>query len=199
MHRIALISTPWPLFNSPSVQLGALKAFVKQNLPGFQIDTYHVYLSVAEGLGYKLYGTISERTWLAESLYAGLLYPDRTATISQFWKKKSSGVPLAHKHDFDELCRKLEKSSAQVLNSEDWSHYLLAGFSICLGQLTSSLYFISEIKKRAPDLKIVVGGSACAGVLGKSLIRTFPEIDFIIRGEGELPLVHLIKTLASGQ
>ncbi|MBW1704155.1 MAG: RiPP maturation radical SAM C-methyltransferase [Deltaproteobacteria bacterium] len=199
MHRIALISTPWPLFNRPSVQLGALKAFVKQSIPGLQVDTHHIYLSIAEGLGYNLYGEISERTWLAESLYAGLLYPDRTTTISRFWKKRSSGLSLAHKVDFDELCRKLEKSSVQVLESVDWGNHLLAGFSICLGQLTSSLYFIREIKKRTPDLKVVVGGSACAGALGEGLIRTFPEIDFIIRGEGELPLVHLIKSLASGQ
>jgi len=199
MNPIALISTPWPLFNRPSVQLGTLKAFVRQNIPDLQVDTHHIYLSVAEALGYNPYGEISERTWLAESLYAALLYPDRTATISQFWKKRSSGMPLAHKLDFDELCRKLEKSSAQVLESVDWGNHLLTGFSICLGQLTSSLYFIREIKKRAPDLKIVVGGSACAGALGESLIRTFSEIDFIISGEGELPLVHLIKSLASGQ
>jgi ribosomal peptide maturation radical SAM protein 1 len=199
MNPIALISTPWSLFNRPSVQLGTLKAFVKQKMPGLQVDTHHAYLSIAEGLGYNLYAEISERTWLAESLYAGLLYPDRTATISQFWKKRSSGLPLAHKHDFDELLLKLEKASAQILDSEDWRKNLLTGFSICLGQLTSSLYFIREIKKRAPDLKIVVGGSACAGALGESLIRTFPGIDFLIRGEGELPLVHLIKSLTISQ
>lgn len=199
MNPITLISTPWPLFNRPSVQLGTLKAFVKQKMPGLQVDTHHTYLSIAKDLGYNLYGEISERTWLAESLYAGLLYPDRTATISQFWKKRSSGLPLAHKHDFNELLLKLEKSSAQILDSEDWGNYLLTGFSICLGQLTSSLYFIREIKKRATNLKIVVGGSACAGALGESLIRTFPGIDFLISGEGELPLVHLIKSLVCGQ
>ncbi len=199
MHRIVLISTPWPLFNRPSVQLGTLKAFVKQKMPGLQVDTRHAYLSIAEVLGYNLYEEISERTWLAESLYAGLLYPDRASTISKFWKKKSSGLPLAHKQDFGKLLLKLEQSSAQILDSEAWQKNLLTGFSICLGQLTSSLYFINEIKKRAPDLKIVVGGSACAGTLGESLIRTFPGIDFLISGEGELPLVHLIKSLTISQ
>jgi ribosomal peptide maturation radical SAM protein 1 len=199
MNPIALISTPWPLFNRPSVQLGTLKAFVKQKMPGLQVDTHHVYLSIAESLGYDLYGEISERTWLAESLYAGLLYPDRKATISQFWKKRSACLALTHKHDFDELLLKLEKSSGHFLDSDDWHKNLLTGFSICLGKLTSSLYFIREIKKRVPHAKIVVGGSACAGALGESLIRTFPEIDFLIRGEGELPLVHLLKSLTITQ
>jgi hypothetical protein len=30
--RVALLSTPWSLFNRPSVQLGSLKAFVNREL-----------------------------------------------------------------------------------------------------------------------------------------------------------------------
>jgi ribosomal peptide maturation radical SAM protein 1 len=199
MNPIALISTPWPLFNRPSVQLGTLKAFVKQKIPALRVETHHAYLTIAEGLGYDLYGEISERTWLAESVYAALLYPDRTTTISRFWEKRCSGLPSVRTYDFHELLLKIEGSSAQILESEDWGEKILMGFSICLGQLTSSLYFIREIRKRAPDLKIVVGGSACAGALGESLIRTFPGIDFLISGEGEMPLVHLIKSLTANQ
>ncbi len=199
MNRIALISSPWPLFNRPSVQLGALKAFIKQDLPYREIDAHHFYLDVAANIGYDLYGRISERTWLAESLYAGLLYPDRLTSISQFWQKKSSGTGFAQKPDLEELCITLEEVSSRILDHESWDRYSLAGFSICFGQLTSSLYFIREIRKRAPHLKIVVGGSACSGDLGPSLLRTFPEIDFIIRGEGELPLARLIESLTSAR
>ena len=81
MKKVALISTPWPLFNRPSIQLGALKAFVKEKLPHIQVDSHHVYLSIAAALGYDLYAKISESTWLAEPLYAALLYPDRIGTI----------------------------------------------------------------------------------------------------------------------
>jgi ribosomal peptide maturation radical SAM protein 1 len=199
MKRIVLVSTPWPLFNRPSVQIGSLKAFVRQNLPGIQVDANHIYLSIAEGIGYDLYGNISDRTWLAESPYAALLYPNRMLTVERFWKKRSSGVAFAREYDLVELCGRLERISSRILDSEDWSRYILAGFSICFGQLTSSLFFIREIKKRAPKLKIVVGGSACAGDLGVSLLDSFPEIDFVIQGEGELPLVHLIKSLTSSQ
>ena len=197
MKRIALISTPWPLFNRPSVQLGSLKAFVRQNLPGTQVDANHIYLSIAAGIGYDLYGYISERTWLSESPYAALLYPDRMPAIERFWKKRSSGVPFVKELDFGELCSRIERLSSRILDREDWSRYILTGFSICFGQLTSSLFFIREVKKRAPALKIVVGGSACAGDMGESLLDNFPEIDFVIRGEGETPLVHLIESLIS--
>ena len=150
MERIVLVSTPWPLFNRPSVQIGALKAFVRQNLPEIQVDANHIYLSIADGIGYDLYGKISDRTWLAESPYAALLYPNKMAAVERFWKRRSSGVPVAEEYDVGELCSRLERISCRVVDSEDWSRYVLAGFSICFGQLTSSLFFIREIKKREP-------------------------------------------------
>jgi ribosomal peptide maturation radical SAM protein 1 len=199
MKGIVLVSTPWPLFNRPSVQLGSLKAFVRQNTPEIQVDAKHFYLSIAEEIGYDLYGNISERTWLAETPYAALLYPNRMSVIERFWKKRSSGVPIAKEYDLSELCGRLARISSRVVDSEDWDRYILAGFSICFGQLTSSLFFIREIKKSVPTLRIVVGGSACAGDLGVSLLDSFPEIDFVIQGEGELPLVNLINNLMGTQ
>ena len=193
MKKIALISTPWPLFNRPSIQLGALKAFVKEKLPYMQVDSHHVYLSIAAALGYDLYAKISESTWLAEPLYAALLYPDRIGTIERFWQKRSSKLGLAEKSNFRELCSKIKGHSSRIIDLQGWENYFLAGFSICFGQLTSTLWFINEIRRRAANIKIVVGGPACAGDMGKSLLRSFPEIDFVIQGEGELPLVHLVK------
>ena len=194
MKKIALISTPWPLFNRPSIQLGALKAFVKEKLPHIQVDSHHVYLSIAAALGYDLYAKISESTWLAEPLYATLLYPDRVVTIERFWQKRSSKLGLAEKPNFRELCSKIKEHSSRIIDLQGWENYLLVGFSICFGQLSSTLWFINEIRRRAANIKIVVGGPACAGDMGKSLLRSFPEIDFVIQGEGELPLVHLVRS-----
>jgi ribosomal peptide maturation radical SAM protein 1 len=199
MTRIALISAPWPLFTRPSIQLGTLKAYLRDKIPSLSVENHHFYLSVAAQLGYDLYKTVSEKTWLAESLYAGLLYPDREETIDRFWRKRASRVPIAQKHDFADICKVLRQQSAELLDQENWNRYVLAGLSICFGQLTSSLYFSREIKKRAPHLKVVVGGSACAGALGRTLLKSYPEIDFVIQGEGELPLLNLVKSLTGSR
>jgi len=188
--RIALLSTPWPLFNRPSIQLGVLKAFVEKELPHVAVDAHHVYLSVAAALGYGLYGPISERTWLSESCYAALLYPERQETLERFWRQRSAGLI---REPFEEICRILKEVSDQILAEIDWHAYALLGLSISLNQLTSALYFTQRIKQRAPDLQVVLGGSACSGEMGRSLLRAFPEIDFVISGEGEGPLLHLTK------
>jgi hypothetical protein len=77
LKKIALISTPWPLYSRPSIQLATLKAFLQSRMPDLQVDALHFYLALANTIGYRLYHEISERTWLAESVYAALLYPER--------------------------------------------------------------------------------------------------------------------------
>ncbi|MBW1780621.1 MAG: RiPP maturation radical SAM C-methyltransferase [Deltaproteobacteria bacterium] len=42
-----------------------------------------------------------------------------------------------------------------------------------------------------------MGGSGCAGELGESLLHTVPEIDYVIRGEGELPLLQLMEAIVA--
>ncbi len=196
--RAALLSTPWPLFNRPSVQLGSLKAFVRRKLPGIGVDAYHVYLEVAAALGYDLYGRISQRTWLAESPYAALLYPERQERIARFWRRHSRGLSPHQRSGFTRICRQLEIATSRILGEVDWRAYRLAGFTICFGQLASSLYFIRKIKTEAPRLQVVVGGSACAGTMGRSLLGAVSEIDFVVNGEGEVPLVQLLMRLGRG-
>ncbi|HEJ83453.1 MAG TPA: hypothetical protein ENO25_02695, partial [Desulfobacteraceae bacterium] len=197
-EQIALVSTPWPLFDRPSVQLGTLKAFLNERLPHIRVDACHVYLQIARDLGYPIYQAVSERSWIAETPYAALLYPDRMETIARFWKRKIRGDPRLAAKDFKDLCRRTEAASLAMIDAHRWDSCLFAGFSICLAQLTSSLYFIREIRRRAPRLPIVVGGSACAGDLGNSLLQAVPQIDYVIRGEGELPLLQLTRILLAG-
>jgi len=194
IRKVALLSTPWPLFNRPSIQLGTLKAYLQRELPELKVDAHHLYLAVAEAVGYDLYKVISERSWLSEACYAALLYPEREEVVQRFWKTQARD--LSPNPNFKNLCRSLKEGSERVLRSVPWSSYPLIGFSICYGQLTSSLYFIKRIKKVSPHSRIVVGGSSCAGRMGESLLGVFPEIDFVVNGEGEIPLLRLVKSLA---
>jgi ribosomal peptide maturation radical SAM protein 1 len=192
MVAVALLSTPWPLFNRPSIQLGTLKAFLHREVRGVDVHARHIFLSIAEGLGYDVYRHVSERTWLSESIYAALLYPERRKIISEWWRRRSD---LPSGLGFDDICLLVRRTSEGILDSADWAVYRLVGFSICFGQLTSALYFARNIRKKAPLAKIVFGGAACSGDMGWSLLKSFSEIDFVISGEGEKPLAHLVRSV----
>jgi radical SAM superfamily enzyme YgiQ (UPF0313 family) len=72
---------------------------------------------------------------------------------------------------------------------------------LCFGihwhyQLYNTLGIIREIKKANPAVKIIVGGYT-ATVFAKQIMENYAEIDFIIRGEAEIPLLKFLSSLES--
>lgn len=195
LSQIALISTPWPLFNRPSIQLGTLKAYLKSRISDLQIDIFHLYLQLAEAIGYHTYQEISERTWLAESIYAALLYPRNRQQARRLFRKESVGKARLQKIEFSALTRKIKKATDTFVHSHNWQTYGLIGFSISLCQLTSALYVIKRIKKKFPEPLMVVGGALTPAIAAPALLKNVAEIDMVVNGEGELPLYHIIQNL----
>jgi len=195
-NRIVLLSTPWPLYNRPSIQLGTLKAYLRSNYPGLQVEAHHVYLKLAESIGYRLYHEISKRTWLAETVYAALLYPERLQRIERLFNQESGRKSVLRADGLKSIIAKVKKISDDFINSLNWSDYFLAGFSVSLCQLTSALYFIRRIKEKFPKLIIVIGGSTFSGSTTGDFFKLFPEVDAVVNGEGELPFSQLIDCLA---
>ena len=185
---------PWSLFSRPSIQIGALKAYLKLQFPYLNIAAHHFYLKVAETIGYELYHSISKSTWLAETIYAAMLSPEKIITIEKIFYREAEVKPLFHKLSFKKLVSKVKKITDSFIESINWNKFCLAGFSVCQCQITSSLYIIKQIKTKYPDLKIVLGGSTFAGA-SKRLFKLIPEIDFVVKGEGELPLSQLVHQL----
>ncbi len=198
LNQMALISAPWPVFSRPSIQLGALKAYLKSEFPDLRVLCHHFYLQAAVSIGYPVYQAIAERTWTAECVYAAMLYPDRMDQIAGLFTKAAKGQKTLRGMDFGHIVRQVKNVSDIFIGKVDWAAMGLLGFSVCLCQLTSSLYFIREIKKKAPDLPIIAGGSIIGGHSAKGLLEVFPEIGMIVIGEGEPPLIRLVGHLRAG-
>jgi ribosomal peptide maturation radical SAM protein 1 len=194
-QKIGLISTPWPLYNRPSIQLGMLKAFLQARIPDLQIEVFHFYLLLAEAIGYRFYQEISERTWLAESMYSALLYPRQIKQAQSLFSKESAGNSILRQAKFKTLTSRIKKATDAFLMQQSWESYQLLGFTISYCQLTSALYVIKWLKKRFPELVIVVGGASTSGSAAYGLLKKFPEIDLVVNGEGEMPLYHIIEHL----
>ncbi len=195
LNRIALISAPWPIFSRPSIQLGVLKAYIEKQFPEIDCRAYHFYLKVAADVGYPIYQAISERSWLSESVYAAILFPERLEKIELFFEKKSRKNKNLSNLNFKTLLNQVKRTSDAFIRETDWKAHSLAGISACLCQLTSSLYFIKKIKTRAPELPVILGGSITSGKSALDILNAFPQIDMIVAGEGEQPLAKLIEHL----
>ncbi len=189
------MSTPWPLFKRPSIQLGSLKSFLNNELKDTRVDAACIYLNVAHATGYDVYQAISKRTWPAESVYAALLYPERFDAIEQFFRKKMHRNQVLASVDFRELVQQAKDATDAAIKQINWHDIGLVGFSVCLCQLTSSLYAVRQIKKISPDIITLFGGSTISNPFCRSYLDVFQDIDVIVNGEGELPLLRLLTHL----
>lgn len=79
------------------------------------------------------------------------------------------------------------------IESMDPSIVITSGFTCNAYTCARAVEIAKKVNK---DIVTIVGGIHFSSVPEESLID-FPEIDYIVRGEGELTIVELIKTLRS--
>ena len=196
MDTIALIAPPWPLFNRPSIQLAALKASLRQQEPEIKVHSLHPYLQLAADLGLECYHEISQSSWMAESIGAGILFPELKGRcdrlFSRIIKKRASHRGSGKSISPRPVREVMAKTIDAFVGHYDWRGCRLIGITVCLNQLCASLLIAKKIKDLAPSVPIVIGGASCAGQLGPSLLEAFPQIDYTINGEGERPLLGLL-------
>ncbi|OGR16406.1 MAG: hypothetical protein A2X81_00555 [Desulfobacterales bacterium GWB2_56_26] len=192
--RIGLAATPWSIFNRPSLQLGVLKSYVEERLDA-RVDTFHLSLPVTAAIGVDRYARIARSGWAGEALFAPLLFPEMRVPAEKLFYTSLAGEKRSLA-SFSELVERVEESCTTWLSSLPTEDYHLFGFSVCFFQLLPSLYLAKLLKKTRPELPIVFGGSSCTGAVGASLIEHFPEIDYLVDGEGEEALCRLCRFIA---
>jgi ribosomal peptide maturation radical SAM protein 1 len=190
---IALLSPPWPLYTRPSIQLGALKAVIRSRFADVPVAAHHVYLNIAASIGYPLYHAISERTWLAESVYGALLYPEKAPGMARLFRREAAGDRRLLRTDFAQLVAQVRAATEHWLSTVDWRRFRLVGVTSVLCQLTASLYFTRRLRELHPGLTILAGGAAFNRRSAAAALALFPELDAVVCGEGELPLCHLVQ------
>jgi len=187
---------PWAIFNRPSIQLSALKGYLQQQDANLLVETSHPYLDAAKKIGLENYRRISENIWAAEALYCGLLFPERRDRARDVFHRSLDRRALGSLPDFDTLADLLDAHLQEWLKRLDLNDCFLIGFTVCFSQLPATLLAARRIKKKYQQMPIVFGGSTCSPRIGFSLLKVFPEIDFIINGEGEKSLLRLCQYLS---
>ena len=70
----------------------------------------------------------------------------------------------------------------------------IVGISIIGPNVYKTMDIAKRIKHRNKDIKIVVGGHH-ASAAHQEILKDFPFVDFVVRGEGEVTFYELVKSL----
>jgi anaerobic magnesium-protoporphyrin IX monomethyl ester cyclase len=89
-------------------------------------------------------------------------------------------------------------ANAQRLKSEDISSHLedadIIGLTAMTPTISAALEIVGAIKKSRPELPVILGG-AHATLLPEETLSASPDIDIVVRGEGEETILELLNAL----
>jgi len=204
--KLKLLALPWTDARSPQPALGILAAYVRRHAPGWQVETDYAYLDVA-ALDTELYSAIAASDIEGERLYATLLYPDGEKRLVEYWERLTRRTQLGEHlaflqrrgHRIAAIVSRLRAQLGEHLDTlvtrNDWRDCAV-GLTTSFSQLFANLLFAKRLKESGADAPVVLGGSTVSpATIADSILNTYPFVDFIVRGEGEQPLVALLQQL----
>jgi ribosomal peptide maturation radical SAM protein 1 len=201
--RLVLVAMPWSHSSRPSAGLAALEAYCRRAQPNWSVAGRSEFVEVAQAIGEMLYeGLARECYQLGELLYAPFLYPEKADEVRRYFaewlaRERRAGADLPAHVDFEALQAVLRRHFESV--ADELAGATVIGMTTCFGQLFGNLALARAVKARSPETTVVLGGSSVSARVGPSLLAEYPFIDYVVHGEGELPLSALLDAVARGE
>ncbi|MBV8644473.1 MAG: RiPP maturation radical SAM C-methyltransferase [Candidatus Eremiobacteraeota bacterium] len=202
--RCLLLAMPWHSINTPSLALGILKSAARAACPEVEVEDRYASLSWAERImrggrpaaDYEvLAGTVF--MGIGEWIFASALHgvPEWNTDAMYDVSRKFGG------HDRETVVALHRDAPAWIdeqadaIVAEGWD---VVGFTSTFMQNVPSLALARALKARDPRIVTVMGGCNLDGPQGAAIHRAFPQIDYVVRGEGERAFPALLRALGAG-
>jgi ribosomal peptide maturation radical SAM protein 1 len=200
-YPIVIASMPWVPVRSPSIQIATVATALARH--GLDAGIAHLYVGffemVADLAGHDVTALEDVAPWFGEWAFA--VPPFRPIDSDADRRLHAISRRIGKAAAFDLAARIRERVPAFLDRCVDEllrASPRVVGLSTTFQQNVPSLALARRLKERDPDLKIVLGGANCAGVMGPALLQAFPWVDAVVSGEAERVAGPLFAALADG-
>lgn len=196
---------PWGALSEPSLGLAILKASLeKKNITS---TVYHANIFILRYITAETYDFISRMWGINEFVFTKIIDDEEIDTIQDKYIIDFSikgSIDLEHsvyrtKEDIYKLILQLRNKVIPLYLQECADEILkkqptMVGFTCMFDQTLASVALAKIIKLKKPEIKIVFGGYAISNPVGANLLKTFPYIDAIVEGDGEVIIEKLANS-----
>ena len=182
-NKVQLICMPYQFTGLSSLSIALLATFLRER--GIEAVESYLHFPFAEIVGAEVYDRFAQ----SPSAPGELLFARDSRGIV-----RDDAFQRALAEDLGGLAGIRDKLAAfrtLCLDRVAAGGADLVGFSTSFRQLLPSLWLARHIKERWPHLPIVFGGAACSGPMGRQILQSYPEVDYVVSGYGEQPLFEL--------
>lgn len=197
--RVVLVDMPFASAYMPSLALGLLKAELLRE--GIPCEVLYLNVLFAQMVGWNPYAVVERSSALlaGEQMFAHDLFGGRIPSDRQYETEVLSLFDPQVQNDVRHLRIHVPSFLANCMERIAWDRYDIIGFSSKFEQNLSSLSLARRIKERFPDKTVVFGGANCEGIMGLTLHRCFPFVDYVVNGEADYAFPQLVQKLGKGE
>ncbi len=203
MHQFALVNMPFASAQTPSIQMGLLKAILERD--GIESRDCYFNVELANAVGYELYNSLCHirGPLLGEWLFTKAAFPavpaldEFTTAFEEFTRDFCLFVgctpeDLRYLRE-DLIPRFVDHCAAQLQD------YRAVGFSSTFQQNVASLAVARRLKALNPTITTIFGGANYEAPMGPAFMAAFEWIDIIVSGEADDTISPLIEAVLEGQ
>jgi len=206
---VVLVSMPWAVVHSPSIQLGLLQAclegagvsvasaslsldfveFMSREALGFDLDEYEKYVSSrwAQGVGEWVFAV------------APYVQPSAEADAAYFQLLREAGYTQEDLDRFVALRAAIPRFLHAAARGVLVHRPKIVGFSSTFSQNVPSLALARILKDLDPELHVVFGGANVSGPMGRALLEGFDWVDCVVDGEAEASFPAYVRGMLDGE
>ncbi|HET9183504.1 MAG TPA: RiPP maturation radical SAM C-methyltransferase [Candidatus Angelobacter sp.] len=202
--RVLLLIMPFLTLRRPHLGVALLKAGL--NRKGMDCDVRYFNFRFAELIGAAVYERIAENSpahqMPGEFVFTPALFGEQVRPFSDF-TDSVAGYIRPYPPD---LLRQMQRARnlsplfiQECANQIDLRQYDVVGLSSTFQQNIATLAMAQELKRRAPHIVTVCGGSNFEGEMGIELHRKFPFVDIVCSGEADHVFPELVRRLRANE
>ena len=198
MKRVLLINMPFAEVLYPSLALGLLKARCREE--GIPCEVQYLNILFAEMVGWENYSLLSTLTspYAGEQMFAEALFGHAVPPDAQYYAEIIAPISRELPNRLQQMKRQVGPFLQLSLDGIRWESYDIIGFTSLFDQNLPSLALAYWIKHQYPHKTIVFGGANCEEIMGLTLHRCFPFVDYVCSGEADHTFPELVKQLSLG-
>jgi len=208
MYKVRLINMPFFALSLPSIALMQLKSVAEEML-GDQVSVEVSYLNheFAKYIGVELYDAAvssgdGQMTGIGDWLFRQAAFPEMEDNSDRYFKRY-------YNHNDDrtndikrlvlQIRQGLENHFDQMIQEYKLDQVDMLGFTSMFDQTVSSLALARMVKKRNPNVMIIMGGANCEFPMGQELVKNMPQLDFVFSGPALKSFPQFLQYLIAGQ
>ncbi len=205
---VALVSMPQLSARYPSFQLALLKPTLER--AGIPAQAFSLFMYFGSRIGWRLNEALAD-VWpcmVGEWIWSKAAFGDFSS------KEKDDEYFRTYRGNFEPICRSASCTLEDLIyirdhaapafidfcvESVDWSRFGLIGLTVVFQQLLASLALARALKRKYPDIPVIMGGASLEDDIADELMRGCPHVDYMHCGDGDITFPEMVHRLYRGE